>query len=176
MNPLIIGILVLVVVAGGLLFRKSSQIKPAENNINNTLSVTVIPTGFMNNVNENAPLPTREDLIRVFFELIKDKKISEAINMMDSKLVGDESSKQAWGVQLNSLIFPVSKRIEPDMKADWTKDKETYRVNINLEVSQNAKNAPIPYYGWENGDNTRWITLIRNQESNWKISEIATGP
>ena len=33
----------------------------------------------------------------------------------------------------------------------------------------------LPYYGWDEGRNTRWIT-VTTEEDKWKIVSIATGP
>jgi hypothetical protein len=121
------------------------------------------------------PLPSRLSLVSTFFGLINEKRIPEAIGMMNSALVPDESSKQAWGVQFNSLENIVVKSVEPWGKEEWTKNKETYKVIVNLEVAKEAASAPIPYYGWENGDNLRWISFESN-ENIWKIAGIATGP
>jgi len=96
--------------------------------------------------------------------------------MMTPGLVGDESTKQNWGVQFNSLKNMVVKKIEPSLKEEWTDQKEAFKVNVNLEVAKEAASVPIPYYGWENGDNLRWITLEKNENNLWKISAIATGP
>jgi len=42
-------------------------------------------------------------------------------------------------------------------------------------IDSSAANAPIPYYGYENGQNTRFIPIIK-ENSLWKIDGIATGP
>lgn len=128
------------------------------------------------NTSDQVPLPTRQSLISTFFALINEKRIPAAIDMMDKKLVGDDAARQAWGVQFNSLKSIVVKKIEPSMKEEWTTQKETFKVNVNLEVSKEAVDAPIPNYGWENEDNMRWITLEKNENNIWKISSIATGP
>jgi hypothetical protein len=140
-------------------------------------SIRTTPTTAVNVISKaQVPLPSEEDIIRVFFELIKEKRIPEAISMMDQESVKDEATKQQWAVQLNNLIYPVVKNIKPSMKEDWTKNEETFQVNINLEVAKDAANAPIPYFGWENGDNIRFITLRKNAQNIWKIVGIATGP
>jgi len=39
-----------------------------------------------------------------------------------------------------------------------------------------SKNAPIPYYGWHDNPNVRWITLEKNSDGFWEIASLATGP
>jgi hypothetical protein len=174
MLKIILVILAVSVIGGGIfIYNAGQKINLQKGTSNQQISAlaqqTVAPTGG------EVPLPTRLSLISTFFGLINEKRIPAAIEMMNSILVPDESSKQAWGVQFNSLENIVVKSVEPSMKEEWTKNKETYKVNINLEVAKEAANAPIPYYGWENGDNLRWISFERN-ENIWRIVSIATGP
>lgn len=122
------------------------------------------------------PLPQQEDIIRAFFGLINEKRIPEAIAMMDKVMVDDDSSKQAWGVQFNSLSEIKIENIEPSIKEEWTDTTQTYRVNLTLKVDPGAASAPIPYYGWENGKNIRWVGLNKNAGNLWRIAFIGTGP
>lgn len=175
---------ILIILAGGLVLIVAAGLFLTKGKTN----ITTLPEQKLNEVidqpqevqkekqNAAVPLPTEEDIIRVFFELINEKRIPEAIEMMTPSLVGNESAKQTWGVQFNSLKNMVVKKIEPSLKEEWTAQKEAFKVTVNLEVAKEAANAPIPYYGWENGDNLRWITLEKNENNLWKISAIATGP
>lgn len=97
------------------------------------------------------PLPTGEDVVRIFFNLINEKRIPEAIGMMHSSMVPDDTSKQQWGVQFNSLASVSVKKIEPFHKKRWTLTKEVYKVVLKVKVKPEAARAPIPNYGWENG-------------------------
>jgi hypothetical protein len=46
---------------------------------------------------------------------------------------------------------------------------------MDVIMKPESVNVIIPYYGWNNSENIRWVTLI--QENNlWKINGIATGP
>jgi hypothetical protein len=38
-----------------------------------------------------------------------------------------------------------------------------------------SSTAPIPYYGWDDGEYTRWLTIVKD-DNLWKIKGIATGP
>ncbi|PIP52770.1 hypothetical protein COX08_04675, partial [Candidatus Beckwithbacteria bacterium CG23_combo_of_CG06-09_8_20_14_all_34_8] len=49
------------------------------------------------------PLPAGHDIVNLFFNLINEKRIPEAIEMMSETAVPDDSAKQAWGVQFNAI-------------------------------------------------------------------------
>ncbi len=118
------------------------------------------------------PLPQETDIVRNFFNLIGEKKASDAVTMMN---VTDDSQKQAWAVQFNAMTSVKALTIEPSMQADWTDTKHTYKVTLDVSMNPASANAPIPYYGWDNGQNTRWINLEKVGDL-WKVSGIATGP
>jgi len=122
------------------------------------------------------PLPTGEDVVRIFFNLINEKRIPEAIGMMDNSMAPDDTSKQQWGVHFNSLASVSVTKIEPFHKKEWTRTKNVYKVVLKVKVKPEAANAPIPNYGWENGENVRWIHIQKDKKGLWKIAGIATGP
>jgi len=136
----------------------------------NTPTTEMTPTSATSTV----PLPTEEDVIRTFFGLIDEARIPEAVAMMSVEAVPDGSYKQAWGVQFNALDSIKVSKIEPYGQENWSSSKHTYKVNLEVTVSENAANAPIPYYGWENGDNLRWVEIVKEGDL-WKINQIATG-
>jgi len=126
-------------------------------------------------VTSTVPLPTEEDIIRLFFNLINEKKIPDAVSMMSKSITGDDSTKQAWGVQFNALESVKVQNIEPARKESWSQNSHEYKVTLDVSVSPQAANATIPYYGWDNGSNLRWVEIVKEDEV-WKINQIATGP
>lgn len=119
--------------------------------------------------NSSAPLPQPEDVIRTFFNLINEKKIPDAIGMLSPKTAGSESTKQTWGVQFNAFKKVTVKSVEPSLEY-------SYKVVLDVEMKPEAANAqPMPNFGWENGENIRWIGLEK-VDNVWKIAGIATGP
>lgn len=122
------------------------------------------------------PLPQEEDIVRSFFEIIGEHRPSDAISMMSQKMIGDDNAKQAWGVQFNAFETVQVKTIEPSMQAGWTENSHSYKVVLTVQMKPEAANAPIPYYGWGDNPNTRFIKLIKSNEGIWKVDEIATGP
>lgn len=137
-------------------------------NTTKTVSTVPSPVPTQSSVKESSgvPLPTQEDVVRTFISLIAEKRISEAVGMMD---VSDESEKQAWGVQLNSFESIALKNIEKN-------GEDTFKVTLTVKMSPNSANGPIPYYGYENGDNIRWIGLKKGSDNLWKITGFATSP
>jgi len=136
----------------------------------NTPTAEITPT----NTASTVALPTEEDVIRLFFTLIDEARIPEAVAMMSVEAVPDDSYKQAWGVQFNALDSIKVLKIEPYGQDNWGPGSHIYKVNLEVAVSENAANAPIPYYGWENGDNLRWVEIVKEGDL-WKINRIATG-
>jgi len=61
------------------------------------------------------------------------------------------------------------------MKENWSEKNHEHKVTLNVRVSSQVANAPIPNYGWENGSNLRWVEIVKEDEV-WKINQIATGP
>jgi hypothetical protein len=119
---------------------------------------------------QNVPLPTREDIVRTFCNLIDEGRISEAVGMMD---ITDDTVKQSWGVYLNNfssfkLVNIKSSAIEGT--------GNSFEVDINVTLKKNLTDLPIPNYGWVTGMNKRWINLTKKENGLYKISEIATGP
>jgi len=121
------------------------------------------------------PLPQEEDIIRTFFNLINEGRPADAIAMMTQLAVGNDSSKQAWGVQFNSFKSVSVNKIESSMQEEWTATKHTYKVTLDVQMKPEAASAPIPNYGWDNGQNIRWIPLEK-VDNLWKVAGIATGP
>lgn len=141
---------------------------------NNNESLTV-PTITPVKQQETAPLPEPEDIIRTFFDLINEDKASEAVMMMAESITSDDSQKQAWAVQFNNISMIKIISIDPSSPENWTDSDHTYKVTLDLKMNPDSSTAPIPYYGWDNGENIRWINIVK-EDNLWKIKSIATGP
>jgi hypothetical protein len=125
---------------------------------------TAVPSG------QDVPLPSKEDVVRTFCNLVNEGRISDAVGMMD---ISDDTVKQSWGVYLNN--FSSFKLVDIN-KSKINESGNSFEVDINVTLKKNLTNLPIPNYGWENGINKRWINLIEKEKGLYKISEIATGP
>lgn len=119
---------------------------------------------------QNVPLPSKEDTIRAFCNLIDEGRISDAVSMMDIK---DDTIKQAWGVSLNNFSSFKLKNIK---NSSLDETGNSFEVDIDVKLKENLTNLPIPNYGWDDGLNKRWIGVVDKGDSHYKIVEIATGP
>lgn len=142
--------------------------KEKENMSNHSVS----STGEEKEAGGSVPLPSDEDIIRNFVDLIENGEADRAALMMKVK---DETELQTWAVHFNAINSFKLLKIEKANEGEWTDNKHIYKVVLDIWMDPSSANAPIPYYGWQNGENTRWITLEKVGDI-WKISEIATGP
>jgi hypothetical protein len=157
----------------------------AINNLKQNIPAT--PTVIVNSVSptnlkinptkkdSTVPLPTEEDIIRVFFTLINERRIDDALTMLLPKIAPDVKTKEAWGKQFEAMKTVNIKDISRSSVESHETD-HIYKVNLNVSVNPDSTDSPIPYYGWENGENTRWITLVKDEKGIWKVAGIATGP
>ena len=168
-----------------LVFLLTGCLKQNQTNVGKDDQPTTNPesiiTASPSETKQAVPLPTREDIIRTFFNLVNEKRISEAVEMMSTKMIPDDASKQGWGVQLNSFKSIKVEKVEPcksePCSQNWVEEeKEIYKVILLVEMRPEAAQAPIPYYGWDNGQNTRWLNLEKQADGLWQITSISTGP
>jgi hypothetical protein len=170
-NYIVIGVIVLVIV--GLFFVFGN--KKGGTTLSGITNTTTPSNPAPSTATESkavVPLPQETDIVRTFFNLIGEKRASDAVGMMN---VSDDSQKQAWAVQFNTITSIKVLNIAPSMQSDWTDTRHSYKVTMDVKMDPASANAPIPYYGWDNGQNIRWINLVKVGNL-WKIEGIATGP
>lgn len=85
-------------------------------------------------------------------------------------LAGNENMQEMWKANFSSLDKIKVIWLYPEEEQKWPNHQPLYEVNI-YTISKLGS----PYYGWDEGRNTRWIT-IASEEDKWKIVSIATGP
>jgi hypothetical protein len=66
-------------------------------------------------------------------------------------------------------------KIEESSKADWNENWQQYMVTLDVVMDPSSANQPIPYYGFEKGENVRFVNLTK-QNGQWKIDGLSTGP
>jgi len=164
---IITGGLIIIILLGILIFGKKNTTK---NNL---------PTKPTVNITEKIPSVTQEsetDIIKKFINLINDQKPSEAVIMMTPSITKDDLTKQAWGVEFNAFKKMAMTKIEPSMQSDWTENQHSYKVTLIVEMKpEAASSAPIPNYGFDNGENIRWIQIEKIGDK-WQVAGISTGP
>jgi hypothetical protein len=117
----------------------------------------------------SVPLPQEEDTVRLFFNLIDEGRVTEAVMMMAPESINDDERKQAWGVQWSSFEDIRVVSLEPAAGS-------LYKVVLETKMKPGSENIqPMPYYGFGNGQFTRWVELEKVNDM-WKIRGLATGP
>jgi len=173
MNKTFLIILVFVAISAVIVFFSMSKGKSfvsTEEDQQQTATPSSLPGSVSQKSSDeqSVPLPQQEDVIRTFFNLIDEGQASEAVGMLTTKATADDGQKQAWGVEFNAFESVKVISISPS-------SENLYKVVINTVMKPESANAVIPYYGFYNGENTRWVGLEK-EGGLWKITGLATGP
>ncbi len=177
-SPLIIGsaaVVIIAIIAGAVVLSKRTSTPQISATPNASVVNQNVEQKNVEDETPTVPLPQEEDIIRAFFNLINEGRAADAISMMTQAAIGTDSSKQAWGVQFNSFKSVSVNKIEPSMQEEWTATEHTYKVTLDVQMKPEAASASIPNYGWDNGQNIRFLPLEK-VDNLWKIVGIATGP
>jgi len=111
-----------------------------------------------------------ENFIYEFFEMIDRGDVDQVFSRMDENLSGNENMQEMWKANFSSLDKVKVVNLYPEEERKWHNKQPLYKVTI-YTISKPGSS----YYGWDEGRNTRWITVTTN-EDNRKIVSIATGP
>lgn len=168
--PLFILCLILIFLSWGFCFRNNlgsgENITP-DKTID--ISTTSTPSPSL-----NVPTFTPSDLIRLFFSQLNEHQATAALALMNENLKGDENSQAVWLKQFQAVRWANVEELTL-ITEDEMDGRQQYRVLINIDVMADDQ-APIPFYGWGDNPNWRWISVEKNAANQWEISEIATGP
>lgn len=134
-----------------------------------------IISGTVLSVATGVPLQQETEVVHRFFSSIQHRQIAKAIGMMDEEMTQDEKVKKAWEDQFNAMESVEVISIDTSLLEDWTGTRHTYKVMLEIKMDPSSVNSQIPYYGYENGINIRYISLIKSGTI-WKVGGIATGP
>jgi hypothetical protein len=94
---------------------------------------------------------------------------------MDPSNCSNEASVEEWKKKFTSFEKAQIVNLEPENQSGWSINNHTYKVTVNVKMLPEAAGASVPNYGWQNGDNIRWITLRKGADNLWRVLEIATG-
>jgi hypothetical protein len=156
----------------------SEDTKTVSKNNDNTSTIVpfIVPLRQEDLNNNQSLLAPEEELIANFFGMINNQQITEAITLMSPRAVPDAASKQAWGVQFNAMKLVNVMGMEAVSQDTWTDKTKVYKVTLEIYVDQSAANEPIPYYGYGDNPNIRFITVWKGDNDRWYIDQIGTGP
>lgn len=173
---LLIGFILLCAVAFGTYSLYSSKNKQIPSG-SLSLQENIVPSDSKSVIIDQpvVPKPMEEDVISLFFSLIQEKKISDAITLLTSKNITTDSDRQAWGVQLNALKSVKIVSMTPWKKENWIQGQRQYKVIFSVTLDPSSLSAAIGYYGWQEPESEKWIT-ITVEDGVWKIDSIASGP
>lgn len=115
--------------------------------------------------------PKREDAVRAFFNLIDEGRVDEAVGVLSSRAVKTDEQKQSWGVKFNSIESLRIKGISAWEKKSWKENAEIYKVVAEVEIKPGKRS-----FDWEEGENTKWVVMVKNEEGSWEIDSIASEP
>ena len=111
-----------------------------------------------------------ENFLYDFFEAITQGNTEQYFSMMDRELAGNETMQEMWETAFSSLEVIKIVSLYPEEERKWHNHQPLYKAVIYTIPKSGA-----PYYGWDEGRNTRWISVIPTGDS-WKITAIATSP
>lgn len=114
-------------------------------------------------------------IVEKFLKSISDHKPTDAIGFMAPRITRDDAQKQAWAVQFNAFQSLLVKSIEPSLPQEWTDNRQTYKVTMDVVMKPESATMPIPYFGYDKGTNIRWINVMK-EGTVWNVTGIATGP
>ena len=153
----------------GVFFLSGCVLKPDPKPVSEQSTSSVV-------TDSGVPLPTGRDAVNLFFTLINEKRIPEAVAMMSEVAAPDDATRQAWGVQFNAMQTVEIVSIEPWNEEGWSDKKELYQTTLKVQMSADSAQAVIPYYGFDGETNVRWIETGKDSQGVWKINGIYTGP
>lgn len=163
---------ILVLVVSGLAFMDYAQKLDRSSNLTASVKngVTLSATTRSYSSNDEGVSTVKD-----FLALIDAKQVAQAVDMLTPEIIASMPARQAWEEQFTAFASVLPVEVQPAEQDRWSNTIHIYKVKVNAEINPAAANAPIPYYGYDNGLNVRWIALQKVNEV-WKILSISTGP
>ena len=109
--------------------------------------------------------------LRAFFDLVITQDWTFSMFQLSYNMAPDDATRQMWLSNFQSLDSLEVVSIEPASLVQWSDEWESYKVVLQIETKE-----PVDKYGWENGENTRWISIIPQGAGNWKIESFSSSP
>lgn len=109
--------------------------------------------------------------VLTFFDLISKKNYDLAVYQLAYDLCPNDASFNMWRESFKSIKSLKVVSIGPHRLPEWTEEMEYYKVTFDIKTDE-----PPEKYGWNNGVDTRWITIILEGAGPWKIEGFSTSP
>jgi hypothetical protein len=110
-----------------------------------------------------------------FFALVDSGDIDGALASMGPALLRDSGERLAWSQHLSAIQSIHVLAAEPFNTAGWSDNRQMFKVVLEAHV-EDVPDAPIPFFGWHDNPNVRWITMELDSNRHWRVTAIATGP
>jgi hypothetical protein len=125
--------------------------------------------------NNPASLPSDTDSIALLFQAINQKNSAITLAVMDPTAIQTEADKKGWAEQFAAFEKVELKSIEVSNKDAWKDNEHIYKIVVNAKMTAASAKAMIPYYGWGDGDNTKWVTVRKGTDELWRVVGFASG-
>lgn len=112
----------------------------------------------------------RESIIN-FFNFINDKNYDFALILLSYNMSPNDAMRNMWLENFKSIRSVQVKSIEVNRLPEWTSSREYYKVVLEVQTD-----GPPDKFGWENGENVRWIALVPGPGKTWAIDELSSSP
>jgi len=110
-----------------------------------------------------------------FFAIVNSRDVDEAMKSMAPALLRTPEQREAWHRQLAAIRSIHVMDVQPASVKDWNSSRHVFKVTLEAYV-EDASDAPIPFFGWHDNPNVRWITMELDSRRRWVVVGIATGP
>jgi len=109
-----------------------------------------------------------------FFTIVNSRDVDEAMKSMTPAMIGPPEKREAWRRQLAAIRSIHILDVEPASVGDWNSSRHIFKVTLEASV-EDVPDAPIPFFGWQDNPNVRWITMELDSRRRWVVAGIATG-
>lgn len=110
-----------------------------------------------------------------FFAIVNSLDVDEAMKSMAPAMLRTPKQREAWRRQLAAIRSIHIMALEPASVDKWNGSRHVFKVTLEAYVDD-ASDAPIPFFGWQDNPNVRWITMELDSRRRWVVAGIATGP
>jgi hypothetical protein len=112
-----------------------------------------------------ALLDQRPTIVK-FLALINEGRVEDAIGMMGPSAVPDESAKETWVGALSCIHGFQTDFVTAENEENWTDTMQTFEADLIIPANEDLS------FGWVEGPQTRYITLIRDG-NDWLIDAFS---
>jgi hypothetical protein len=126
-----------------------------------------------NNPNERSR--ASQASLEEFFAIVNSQDVNEAMKSMAPSMMRTPEQRKAWRKQLSAIRSIHVMKVEPANVEAWSSKRQIFKVTLEAYV-ENVPDAPIPFFGWHDNPNVRWVTMELDNHRRWVVAGIATGP